>query len=102
MKKVIVLYDNTRTHVAADTKDVLLELAWDFLFHPAYSPNLAPTNYTFFRSFHLTFASPSFYTKNQMQSCIDAFIVSKPTSFFKDVIGMLPNKWLKVIDANGQ
>lgn len=43
-KKVIFHHDNVRPYTAILTKD-LKEFDWKILTHPAYSPNLAPSDY---------------------------------------------------------
>ena len=48
--RVYFLHDNERPHVAKSTREKLLELGWVTIPHPAYSPDLAPTDYHLFRS----------------------------------------------------
>uniref|UniRef100_A0A914C173 Transposase n=1 Tax=Acrobeloides nanus TaxID=290746 RepID=A0A914C173_9BILA len=47
--KIIIQHDNTRPHVAKLTKTKLQELGWKVLSHPAYSPDLAPSDYHLFQ-----------------------------------------------------
>lgn len=43
-------YDNARLHTSLVTCQKLLELGWDMLLHPPYSPDLTPSEYYLFRS----------------------------------------------------
>ena len=47
-KKVLLQHDNARPHVAKATIDTINKLDFEVLEHPAYSSDLAPSNYHFF------------------------------------------------------
>ena len=49
-KGVVFHHDNARPHTSLVTRQKLLELGWDVLLHPPYSPDLAPSDYFLFRS----------------------------------------------------
>ncbi|KZC12008.1 Histone-lysine N-methyltransferase SETMAR [Dufourea novaeangliae] len=44
------LYVNARPHTSLVTRQKLLELGWDVLPHPVYSPDMVPSDYHLFRS----------------------------------------------------
>jgi [histone H3]-lysine36 N-dimethyltransferase SETMAR len=48
--KVLLLHDNTRPHVVKKTQMKLMELDWEVLPHPPYSPDIAPSDYHLFRA----------------------------------------------------
>jgi len=45
---VLLLCDNARPHTAIHTLQTLVKLGFTVLEHPAYSPDLAPSNYHLF------------------------------------------------------
>ena len=47
---VNLLYDNARPHVASATRRQLEQLGWTTVPHPAYSPDIAPSDNHLFRS----------------------------------------------------
>jgi len=49
-RKVILLHDNARSHVAKVVKDTLSTLQWEILPHTAYSPDCASSDYHLFLS----------------------------------------------------
>lgn len=100
-KKIILLHDNARPHVALVTKETIVELGWEVLAHPAYSPDLAPSDYHLFRSLEHFLRDKTFNNREEVQNQLDIFFESKPVSFYRDGIRQLPNKWQKVIDKQG-
>ena len=47
-KGVIFHQDSARPHTFLVTRKKLLELGWEVMPHPQYSPNLAPSDYHLF------------------------------------------------------
>ncbi len=47
-KRSLLLQDNARVHTAIETKAKITELKWQPLPHPAYSPDLAPSDFHLF------------------------------------------------------
>ncbi|GBP06810.1 Mariner Mos1 transposase [Eumeta japonica] len=48
--KIVLLQDNARPHVAVPEKNYLKALDCEVMPHPPYSPDIAPSDYHFFRS----------------------------------------------------
>lgn len=49
-RKVILLHDNTRSHVVKASRYHMFELGWEFFPHAAYSRDMAPSDYQRFLS----------------------------------------------------
>ena len=47
-KRVLLLHDSARPHMAAHTVDTLRDLKFEVLKNPPYSPDLAPSDFHFF------------------------------------------------------
>jgi len=47
-KKVLLLHDNVRPHTTSQTVETINHLGFEVLEHPAYSPDLTPSDYHLF------------------------------------------------------
>ncbi|PAV87954.1 hypothetical protein WR25_09451 [Diploscapter pachys] len=54
------LHDNDRPHVAKEMQQMLVNLSWETVSHPLYSPDLALSNYHLFQPLKQFLASKSF------------------------------------------
>jgi len=100
--KVILQHDNARPHVAKVVKKYLETLKWEVLSHPPYSPDVAPSDYHLFRSMAHGLKDQHFQSYEQVQNWIDSWIASKDEQFFQRGIRLLPERWQKVVENNGQ
>jgi [histone H3]-lysine36 N-dimethyltransferase SETMAR len=63
-----------------------VDLDWTTLLHPAYSLDIAPSDYHLFHSMEHYFKDKTFQAKSGVTSAIAAFFNSKLAEFFKDGI----------------
>jgi len=78
---VKLLHDNAKPHITRLVKDTLVLLDWEVMEHPAYNPNIAPSDYHLFRSIHNSLTDVHFKTFEEVQKWND-FIKSKDEKFF--------------------
>ena len=88
--KVILLHDNARPHVALITKETIMDC--EVLPHPAYSPDLASSDYHLSRSIEHFLREKSFRNHEDLKKKLDFIFQSKPVNFFRDGIRKLPVK----------
>ena len=83
------------------TRKKLTELSWEVLMHPPYSPDLAPSDYNFFRSLQNFLDGKKLTKKRAAENHVAKFFATKPQKFYTDGIMKLPEKCQKVKDNNG-
>nr|AAP51092.1 transposase [Forficula auricularia] len=101
-KGVVFHHDNARPHTSLVTRQKLLELGWDVLPHPPYSPDLAPSDYFLFRFLQNSLNGKNFNNDDDVKSYLIQFFANKNQKFYERGIMMLSERWQKVIDQNGQ
>ncbi|EGI62178.1 Mariner Mos1 transposase, partial [Acromyrmex echinatior] len=70
--------------------------------HPPYSSDIALSDYHLFRSMAYGLSEQHFTSYEDIKNWIDNWIASKDEAFFQRSIRMLPERWEKVVDSNGQ
>lgn len=101
-RQVILQHDNARPHTAKLVKETLKALKWKVLSHPPYSPDVAPSDYHLFRAMQSSLTGESFNEFEDLVKWLDDWIASKTEDFFHRGIHKLPQRWKKVIEAEGK
>ncbi|GFV19713.1 mariner Mos1 transposase [Trichonephila clavipes] len=101
MKGVVFNQDNARPHTNLVIRQKPLQLEWDTMPHPPYSPDMAPSDYYLFWSL-LNFLDGKTFTSNEeVKNHLDQIFASKDQRFYERGIMLLPERWQKVLDQNG-
>ena len=81
LSKVCFLHDKARPHIANVTHQMLLQLGWEILPHPLYSPDIAPSDYHLFRSLQNFLSRKLFQNDNEVETAL--IVASKSEDFYK-------------------
>lgn len=98
---VILQHDNARPHCAKRTLEKINGLGWEVLPHPAYSPDIAPSDFHLFRSLQHFLSDKKFENLEDMQIAICRYFAQKPIDFYRSGIENLQTRWQKVVDNEG-
>ena len=101
-KGVIFHQDNLRPHTSLVTRKKLLELGWEVMPHPPYSPDLAPSDYHLFRPLQNNLNGKTFDSNEDVINELIQFFASTNQTFYESGIMQLTEKRQKVIEQNGQ
>ncbi|GFT79737.1 histone-lysine N-methyltransferase SETMAR [Trichonephila clavipes] len=91
-KGVVFHQDNARPHASLVSHHKLLQLEWDTMPHPPYSPDLAPSDYYLFRSLQHFFDDKTFTSNEVVKNHVDQFFASKDQKFYERGIMLLPER----------
>lgn len=101
-KQVLFHQDNARPHTAKTTIEKIKEFNWEIMHHPPYSPDIAPSDYHLFRSLQNYLTGKKFNSADELKDAVSNFFASKSNTFYKQGIGMLPERWQLIIDNEGK
>jgi len=79
--KLIFLHDNASLHTSTMIQNYLETLNWEVLPHPAYSPDLAPSDYHLFSSMGHALSGTSILTKTSENGLMSG-LLRKMRNFF--------------------
>ena len=99
--KVYFLHDNARPHVAKSTRQKLMTFGWDILPLPAYSTDLAPSDYHLFLALSNKLRDMHFDEPSNIESYLEDFFRSQPQEFYREGIRSLAKRWQMVVDNDG-
>lgn len=101
-KGVVFHHNNARPHTSLIACQKLLELGWDVLPHPAYLPDLAPSDFYLFCSIQNSLWGITFNSDEGINHYLIQFFTDKDRSFYEWEIMKLTERRQKVIEQNGQ
>lgn len=98
---ILLHHDNARPHSAHLTQARIAELGWELLEHPAYSPDLAPSDYHLFGPLKKHLGGKHFEGDNDVQQEVRTWFRCQPKHFYAAGIGALIKRWDKCINVDG-
>ena len=101
-KCIIFQQDNTRPHVSLMTRQKPLQLGWEVLIHPPYSPDIAPSVFHLFQSLQNSLNGKNFHSLEDCKRHLEQFFAQKDKKFWEDGIMKLPGKWQKVVEQKDE
>ena len=100
--RVLLQQDNARPHTAQTKMRKFTELGGiKLLPHPAYNPDLAPSDYHLLRSMAHFLRGRNFENCEAMEVCLIEFFASKTRECYHCRVINLVERWLKTIESGG-
>ena len=96
-----MLNDNAQPHTARATIDALETLKFEVLFHPPYSPDLAPSDFHFFPHLKRDLKGTHCTSDDEVKQAVTSRIKQRTPEFFTDRMRKLVLRWEKCIERQG-
>ena len=94
--------DNVRPHVANKTVNKLRKFHWEFLKHPPYSPDLAPSDFHLFSPLKKFLAGQRFTCDDKVEAAVRQWFRSQTADFYCSGIAKLVLRWDKCMNRHGE
>ena len=88
-------------HVAKKTRETIFELGWEILPHPAYFPDISPSDYHLFLSLDNYMRDRLFKNKEEVKEGVLTFFSLKNEDFYKYWVNKLVSRWPKIVHCAG-
>ena len=98
---VLLIHDNARPHVAAETKACLDSFAWEIFSHPPYSPDLAPSDFHLFPYLKAELGGVHFESLDNVKEAVHSFFINQPKDFYTRGIRKLASRYQICLDRGG-
>lgn len=98
---VRLLHDNAPAHTSYVAVAAIHAAGFETVNHPPYSPDLAPSDFHLFAQLKKHLRGYAFDSDEEVTDCVNCYLDSQPPSFYKSGIAALPERWQRVIDAQG-
>jgi histone-lysine N-methyltransferase SETMAR len=100
-KKILVHQDNAPCHKSAIAMAKIHQLGFELLPHAAYSPDLAPSDFSLFPNLKKFHAGKKFASDLEVIAASNAYFEELYESAYKDGIKALEYRWNKCIQLEG-
>ena len=99
---VLLLHDNAHPHTAIHTLQTLVKLGFTVWEHPAYNPDLAPSDYHLFGPLKDALRGRRFTSDKGVKEVVHEWLAAQPKTFFSEGIQKLLERWNKCIAKHGE
>jgi histone-lysine N-methyltransferase SETMAR len=94
------LHDNARPHAAARTQAKLQEFGWEVFEHPAYSPDLGPSDFHLFPKLKEFLGGRRFKSDEEVKDAVKELLNGLATEVYDEGIQKLVTRYDKYIGGD--
>ena len=96
-KGILLQQDNARVHTCKIAMDAVEQNGYELIPHPAYSPDLAPSDYFLFPNLKKDIRGRHFRSNEEVVAPVEEWVRDKDPGFFSSGLMALEHRWSKCI-----
>ena len=100
-KGVLLQQDNARVHTCKVAMDAVVRNGYELISHPAYSPDLAPSDFFLFPNLKKDLRGLHFRSDKEVLTAVEEWVNGKDPDFFSSGLMALEHRWSKCITLEG-
>ena len=100
-KGVLLQQDNARVHICKVAMDAVERNGYELIPHPAYSPNLAPSDFFLFPNLKKDIRGLHFQSDEEVMTAFEEWVNGKEPDFFSSGLTVLEHLWSRCITLEG-
>ena len=101
-RDVLLLHDNAPVHKCKVVQAVIHQSDFIKLNHPAYSRDIAPSDYYLFSNLKKFLRGKNFNSDNEATTTVEDYLTDLDSDFFCKGIESLRDRWQRVVASEGQ
>lgn len=98
---ILLLQDNAPAHSSQIAVNAATRNGFELLPHPAYSPDMAPSDFFLFRHLKKYLRGRRYGSDEELKSAVEAWCSAQNSEFFLEGIRDTPKRWEKCIALRG-
>ena len=98
---VLLQQDNARVHTCKVAMDAVERNGYELVPHPAYSPNLAPSDFFLFQNLKKDIRGLHVQSDEEVVTAVEEWVNGKDPDFFSSGLMGLEHRWSKCITLEG-
>ena len=100
-KRVLLQQDNARVHTCKVAMDAVERNGYELIPHPAYSPDLPPSDFFLFPNLKKDIRGLHFRSDEEVVTTVEEWVNGKDPDFFSSGLMALEHRWSKCITLEG-
>ena len=100
-KGILLQQDNARFHTCKIAMDAFEQNGYELIPQPAYSPDLAPSDYFLFPNLKKEMHGRHFQSNEEVVAAVEEWVGDKDPGFFSSGLMALEHRWSKCITLEG-